>query len=134
MVALRYRMILLTTVQCVAFGAWRNWHTLFTEQNMSGLVNNKYCKPPTKLLYKVISSRSRVSNFVLTWSILLRDKRFLIYFHWVNISPCLVYSTSIPRKNDRLSRSCTRKAFPRAWIKSYSWWMWSHDDNIISVD
>jgi hypothetical protein len=31
-VPLTYLNILLTVVQCIVVGAWRNWHTLLTEE------------------------------------------------------------------------------------------------------
>jgi hypothetical protein len=41
-VPLTYLNILLTAVQCTVVGAWRNWHTLLTEKDISGQVRVKY--------------------------------------------------------------------------------------------
>jgi hypothetical protein len=48
---LRYLKIRFTDVQCIVVGECKNWQTLFTAKDMSGLVRVKYCNAPTMLLY-----------------------------------------------------------------------------------
>jgi hypothetical protein len=38
----KYLNILLTVFQCTSVGEFKYWHTLFTEKDISGLVNVKY--------------------------------------------------------------------------------------------
>ena len=71
MVPCTYRRIRFTALQCIVVGACRNWHTLFTAKEMSGLVSVRYYKAPTKLLYQDESSEpSLVPPSMLSFSVL----------------------------------------------------------------
>jgi hypothetical protein len=86
-----YRRILLTALQCIVVGAWRNWHTLFTAKEMSGRVRVWYCMAPTMLLYRVESSGLSLSpSAALSFSTL--DSGVAIDLHW--LVPTLLMASS----------------------------------------
>jgi hypothetical protein len=60
----KYRRILLTAVQCTVVGACKNWQTLLTEKEISGLVRVTYCRAPTMLLYLVALMSTHASVLV----------------------------------------------------------------------
>ena len=55
-VPLTKRKILFTALKWTVVGECKYWHTLLTEKAMSGLVSVRYCRAPTRLLYRVESS------------------------------------------------------------------------------
>jgi hypothetical protein len=100
--------------------AWRNWHTLLTENAISGLVRVNYCNAPTMLLYLVLSSGPRNSPSVtdayngvgivlhlFNPTLLSKSEA---HFSWINIIPRLNLFTSIPKKKCRSLRSFNAKA------------------------
>lgn len=110
LVTLRYRKILLTAYQWMFWGLCMYWHTLFTSNEISGLVKAKYCKLPKTLRYNETSKKG--GEFVgSSWkavdmgvetpfdlSILRCVRRSLMSLVWPRRNPCSFLVTSIPRK------------------------------------
>lgn len=62
----KYLRILFTAFQWSSWGADRNWHTLFTEKEISGLVIVAYCRAPTIDL-KYEDQKHCWSQTLITW-------------------------------------------------------------------
>ena len=109
---LTYLTILLAAVKWTVVGAWRNWQTLLTANDISGLVRVRYWSTPTRLLYLVLSSWlkacpsvrdnfSELDNGVGEGLQPCRPAfltRSVAYFSWDKWSPPSCFFTSIPKK------------------------------------
>jgi hypothetical protein len=127
-VPLRYQSIRFTTVKWALVGAWRNWHTLFTEKAISGRVSVTYYSAPTALRYLVASSElngsspliesfSEVDSDVLDGLHFCMPSLWIIsgvYFSCDNKIPSFNWDTSIPRKYLSAPRSLSANSLPRS--------------------
>lgn len=109
-----YLRIRLAVVQWAEVGAWRNWQTLFTAKEISGLVSVKYWSAPTKRLYLVPPSWLKGTPFASDNCSELESgvgdglqpcnpallTRSVAYFSWERWRPpSWFFLTSMPRKN-----------------------------------
>lgn len=121
MVPLRYRRTRLTAIQCLVVGRCINWDNLLTTKEMSGQVNERYCKAPVIFRYSVASASgeppARQSIWVeligvdtsLESSIFERCSKSQMYFCCDRNTPLAVIRASIPRKYPRDPRSLRAK-------------------------
>lgn len=110
-VPLRYLSILMTAFQCSSKGLDKNWHTLLTTKDSSGLVAVVYCKAPTIDLNRVGSatvSEPNLDNLLLDTigvgtalaiDIFILVSKSLTYLVWERSNaPLDRWETSIPKK------------------------------------
>jgi hypothetical protein len=128
-----YLMIRFTALQCIVVGACKNWQTLFTANDMSGLVSVKYWSAPSILLYRVESTGPSFTpsdklnlpivdmgvSTSLLFSIFVRLITSATYLCWVSNNPSEVFFTSMPRKQWRSPRSFRENSFYKSFNNAF---------------